>query len=881
MRRAIVAGSVGGAITGLLDAYVVVGGTHAPSPDLRGRLALVCTASGAVAGLIGAVAVWAAFQLVLHIARRAGRKVPSDAAGAIAPTLLAAPLVLWVSRSLFKGGKASQIPGRQVFSFLIVVIGIAMVAWFGRWQTRVLIARNRRTFLALLFLVATFCLGLANGYVLPRLYPWLHDVLSVGTFTTGVLALAHLIPQPNRLVLGVIVAGVIALSGIGYEALVVSTELRFVAFERTVPTREVLRHVPVRSRRVATATHAPIVDPSRPAAGNEPLPPGPTMPQASVLLITIDALRPDHVGAYGYARNTTPNIDRIAARGTRFERAYAQAPHTSFSVASMLTGKYYATLSRLSAGSIEEPFPTLLRTYGWRTAAFYPPAVFFVDGEKLAGFRDSHFQFEYVKFEFLSAEGRIAQLREYYAGVGDARIFVWIHFFEPHEPYEPHAGHDFGSSEQDRYDSEIAYTDHAVGTIVSDFEARRPGSLVIISADHGEEFDDHAGRYHGTTLYDEQIRVPLIMAGPGIATGVVRGPVELVDLAPTIGGLLGMSLPARMRGTDLGPWLMPSQPPGERLGAAFAELGSQRMMVESQHKLLCRMDVDLCQLFDLAADPKERKNLADLQPAKVIQMRARMDAWVKEQLRLEPAGEADSVPPAILRGRLGDATAVEALLALVTTSAGSERDEAARVLAELTLDRRHLATLRAAHSTVPADSVARKWLALAGLRAGDVAWRDEVVAVARRGAADPMGLQAALTVAELGGAEGLGTLSASLSGDACGETAQCRRVVEALGRLRQREAVPALLTRVLDVMTRREVVEALGMIADPRAQAVLIERLRGDEYVPVRAAAATALGRLRGGAARTALVRASRNEQEAPVLDAIRAALSVDHSLRP
>jgi len=156
-----------------------------------------------------------------------------------------------------------------------------------------------------------------------------------------------------------------------------------------------------------------------------------------------------------------------------------------------------------------------------------------------------------------------------------------------------------------------------------------------------------------------------------------------------------------------------------------------------------------------------------------------------------------------------------------------------------------------------------------------------VATVARLGAAEPMGLQAALTMAELGGAEGLTTLSASLSGDACGETAQCRRVAEALGRLRRREAVPALLARVPDVMTRREVVEALGTIADTRAQSVLIDRLRSDEYVPVRAAAATALGRLPGAVARAALVRAAAIEQEVPVRDAIRAALSVDHSLRP
>src|SRR5206468_621273 len=131
-----------------------------------------------------------------------------------------------------------------------------------------------------------------------------------------------------------------------------------------------------------------------------PLPEGPHRPNADVILITIDAVRADHVGAYGYGRPTTPNIDALARRGVRFERAYTQAPHTSFSVASMLTGKYYPTIARLAPGDTHDPLTDVLRRYGWKTAAFYPPSVFYVDGHKLKAYQETNFGFEYVKFEY-------------------------------------------------------------------------------------------------------------------------------------------------------------------------------------------------------------------------------------------------------------------------------------------------------------------------------------------------------------------------------------------------------------------------------------------------------------------------------------------------
>ena len=153
--------------------------------------------------------------------------------------------------------------------------------------------------------------------------------------------------------------------------------LRFAAHERTAMTALALRAVPLSLRAAHGRRRRARRSPRRTLP---PLPDGPRRPDADVLLITIDALRADHVGAYGYQRaDDAQHRSRSRATGVRFARAYSQAPHTSFSVASMLTGKYFPTLARLAPGETHDPIATVLRTYGWQTAAFYPPAVFYVD----------------------------------------------------------------------------------------------------------------------------------------------------------------------------------------------------------------------------------------------------------------------------------------------------------------------------------------------------------------------------------------------------------------------------------------------------------------------------------------------------------------------
>jgi arylsulfatase A-like enzyme/HEAT repeat protein len=655
--------------------------------------------------------------------------------------------------------------------------------------------------------------------------------------------------------------------------------MRYVAHERTAVTALVLRGVPVGWQSPARAA----VGPGGPAAPLPPLPDGPHRPDADVLLITIDALRADHVGAYGYPRPTTPNIDALAASGVRFARAYAQAPHTSFSIASMLTGKYVASLTRLAPGERHDPIAAVLRHYAWKTAAFYPPAVFYIDGQKLKAYSDSNFDFEYVKFEYLDAAKRVDQIRAYYDKVNPPRSFVWVHFFEPHEPYVAHPEHPFGASDIDRYDSEIAYTDVALGKLVAAVRARRPGTIVVIAADHGEEFDEHGGRYHGSTLYEEQLRIPLIISIPGVAPQVVEGQVQLVDVTPTLLNLLDIPVPARMRGTDLGPWLAKPPAPAARLPPAFAELEDKRMVVSFPDKLLCDLHAGVCAYYDLAADPRERDNLADRRPERAAAMRGVLDRWLDAHVRLEPlagrespGGSETAVPRAIERGRFGDLAAAPELAALLENADApiGERREAAQLLVALPPRPETGAAL--ARAAADSDPAIADWAAIGRFRLGDGTAKPRVQQIATRAAGGEARARAALALAVAGDAAGLDALADAL--DHSDDVALRRTIVVTLGKLGDRRAVPLLLKHLTEVQNRREMVTALGDIgdvSDPATGEALLDHLRADEYVPVRVEAAHALAKLHDRRLAPLIEQALLDETEPTVVAAARDAARV------
>jgi len=869
-------GILAGALAGALDASgAVVRGIGGLSSGHAVALVAVAASLIAVAGgILGALCAAGGWI--------AGRTREPSRVAAVLAALGVAPLVVYDAFALFTGHQAAAVPGHAAISVVLALAGLGAVFALSRGYGRRLAAtRARRALGAVALLLLAFGCQLANRSILPRLYGWFHLTLAAATLILLVLSVRLIVVRGRRWRAALLTVAAVVACWLSTGELRGSQVLRYAAHERTALASLALRALPTAMRPTAVAA-----TPGHPAEADlPPLPEGPRRPEADVLLITIDALRADHVGAYGYARHTTPNIDALAAGGVRFARTYAQAPHTSFSVASMLTGKYFPTLARLAPTERHDPIAAVLRNYGWKTAAFYPPAVFYVDTQKLKSYADSNFDFEYVKFEYIDAERRVDQLLAYYDTVKPPHSFVWVHFFEPHEPYEAHAEFPFGPSDIDRYDSEIAYTDHAVGRLIAEVRARRPGTIVILAADHGEEFDEHGGRYHGSSLYEEQIRIPLIISIPGVAPHVVDGQVELIDVTPTVLNLLDIPVPARMRGTDLGPWLATPPAPADRLPPAFAELEDKRMVVLGREKLLCDLHWGFCAYYDLAADPHERHNLAEERPARAAFMRGLLDDWLDGHVRLEPLlakgisnPEGGPVPKALDRGRLGDLSAAPDLAALMIGSAPlSQRREAAMLLVNLP-PRQETAAAFAKAATDP-DRALADWASVGSARLGDARARPRAAAISADPNADAkLRVRAALALARVGDPAGLPVLGDAL--DHCDDVLLCRVVIVALGKLRDPRAVPILLRHLPEVQNRREMVDALGEIGDPGADGTLLDRLRDDSYVTVRIGAALALAKI-GERSRdrsgdrslvTKMEQAVRHETEPEVIAAVRQA---------
>ena len=882
------AGLVAGAVVGAGDAIAtVIRGVGGLGPEKAVWLILIGASLLGLVGLLAGLAILGGARVVSRRARPDRRGLTA----AVAVSTVSAPLLFYDAFALFSGHRAAQIPAHHVLSVLLGASAGAAV-FVATSQLSGLLARLRAAAgrgrarsggLALGLVVLAGALQIANREVLPRLYGWFHATLSVLSLALVMVAARLLIglralargraPRGRRLL---VLAGlVLAVACAGTWRLRGSQILRFASYERTAIVRLVLLSVPLPlAPNTVAATERNATEASLP-----PLPEGPRRPDADVVVITIDALRADHVGAYGYRRATTPHIDALAREGARFEHAYAQAPHTSFSVASMLTGKYFPTLARLAPGEAHDPIATVLRHDGWRTAAFFPPAVFFVDAQKLKAYADNYFNFEYVKFEYLEAERRVDQVEAYFDTVKPPKAFVWVHFFEPHEPYESHADFPFGAADIDRYDSEIAYVDRAVGRLITYLRRVRPRAIIILAADHGEEFDEHGGRYHGSTLYDEQLHIPMIVAVPGVSPRVVPRPVELIDVTPTVLNLLDIPVPARMRGTDLGPWLATPPADPDRLPPAFAEVEDKRMIVWRSEKLICDLNWGFCAYYDLSVDPGERHNLADERPERAAFLRGLLDEWLDGHVRLEPLlakgqsnPEGGPVPRAIERGRLHDLLAAPDLGALMVSRAPlATRREAAELLVALP-PRKETATFFA-QATSDRDPIVADWAAVGAVRVGDADARARVrVVVGNAGAPRLLRIRGALALAQIGDATGVPALNEAL--DHCDDVLLCRLIIINLGKLRDRRAVPALLAHLPEVQNRREMIDALGDIGDPAAREAVAERLRGDEYVPVRIQAASALAKLGDPSVIPALERVIERETEATVIAAARAAIA-------
>jgi arylsulfatase A-like enzyme len=386
-------------------------------------------------------------------------------------------------------------------------------------------------------------------------------------------------------------------------------------------------------------------------------------PPANLLLVTIDTLRPDHLGAYGYTRPTSPRLDRFAESAVVFERAYGTSSWTLPSVASILTAEYPSGHRvRTQRSSLAPGFDTLvehLAAEGFETGAVVSH-VFFARRYGLdQGFDDyddelvrnrvaeSH---RAVSSPAVTAKG-LAWLATRRKAQDGRRWFLWLHYFDPHAEYIAHPGvsEAFGEGPLNRYDGEIAFTDSHLGRIfdvLAEYELESD-TVVIVASDHGEAFGEHLLAGHRLSLFDEELLVALLVRAPGIEPRRVPTPVSLVDVAPTALELLDVAPLPVAAGVSLVPALhgeAVTRPP--ILAELRSALDWRRVdaVVDRDWKLLHHR-VRGFSLFELANDPGEQRNVAAEFPAQVKRLRGTLRGLRSEAAKRGGAVEATPADP--------------------------------------------------------------------------------------------------------------------------------------------------------------------------------------------------------------------------------------------
>lgn len=364
----------------------------------------------------------------------------------------------------------------------------------------------------------------------------------------------------------------------------------------------------------------------------------------NVVVITLDTLRADRLGAYGYAAGRTPHLDALARAGARFDDAVSTSPITGPAHAGLLTGRYPARLGVRDNATTPLPDSALtlaemLASNGYDTGGFI--GAFILD--RPYGFAQGFQTFDgFTRVE----SGREANAERPGADVVDGALrwlaarsaerpfFLWVHLYDPHAPYAAPASYGAAFAAQP-YDGEVAYTDAQVGRLRDALRAQglMDRTMVMALADHGESLGEHGEDEHGVFLYEPVIRVPWLVSGPGIAAGrVVADQVRSLDLTPTVMSALGLQPSEALDGMDLMPLLR-----GETRAAAppaYAESFYPRFHYGWSELRAVRadgwkvIDAPRPELYNLREDPRELRNLYEAQ-------RALADRMIAEATRLD------------------------------------------------------------------------------------------------------------------------------------------------------------------------------------------------------------------------------------------------------
>jgi len=362
-------------------------------------------------------------------------------------------------------------------------------------------------------------------------------------------------------------------------------------------------------------------------------------PAQNIIFILVDTLRADHMGLYGYSRDTTPNITAIARHGTVFNRVYAVSPWTNPSIATIFTGQYPRAIFEPAEhpDAIRQALPQKATTLAEKLRAAGYDTIGLVDHPGIT--HSAGYDQGFNRYVMLYTKGHFREwamttpsfiLNEFKSQLRQQRgrkTFLYLHLVYPHRPYIPMPEFNiFGKGFQNmdivekegminQYDGEIRQSDDLIGKVfqVLNQEGFLKDSCLIITADHGEGFWEHGKVEHGNSMFDELLRVPLIVIrSSNTSSHTISDAASIVDLFPTVLAIAGVSIPPGLPGLNLQPYLNDKEKLPQRI--LFSEnphsFDIQGMAyISSRWKLITFPTVRRAWLFDVTSDPLEERNL--------------------------------------------------------------------------------------------------------------------------------------------------------------------------------------------------------------------------------------------------------------------------------
>jgi choline-sulfatase len=383
---------------------------------------------------------------------------------------------------------------------------------------------------------------------------------------------------------------------------------------------------------------APIGAPNAAPRSDEPL---------SFLLITVDTLRPD-LGFTGYERPVSPNLDQFARKAIVYEHAYSISTYTGFSIPPMMASRYPSEMPRTDRHEVKYLSQNILLAERLRAAGYHTAgaASHFLFTPQL-GWIDGFERFVSVPSEGTAPAG--SSLDWYHSSRGLAQtaiellsdpqitsgpFLIWVHFVDPHSQYLEHKGFShFGHDPRGLYDGEVAYTDFYIGQVLSTLEASplAEHTAIIFTADHGEAFGEHGETHHGRHIWEEIVRIPLVVFAPGIVPRKIARRISAVEIAPTILDLAKLPEDPGARGRSFAPELYGADLPERPIlidQPRNPYYPLKRAFIEGGYKLHDLPKPQNCLLFDLSRDPGETQDLVAAEPEILARIRESYEAFM-------------------------------------------------------------------------------------------------------------------------------------------------------------------------------------------------------------------------------------------------------------